>query len=182
MTDKNRTLKIVVVAVFAGASLFGFWRVMRSDHVAEPAPPASAASSAAFNPVGTSSAPQPEPDAANVGLSRPPKPQVYATATSPNQTIGLPLRPMDLEIFKVIETEEIKNVRDVFPGKPYRVTMLRDHVSGYIVVVTIDLDRNGKIDERWKLTPETVMRQASPDEKGMFLDDFTLRMGRWMPH
>lgn len=163
----------VLVAIAAVAA----WKLTRPSAVNEPPPstfvPASAAPMAPPSAAVEDAGPPP-------GRTRPPQPQTYPTATSSMQKIGAQLRPMDLDILKVIESGDIGKGQDVFPDRPYKVSMMRDHLTGYVVLVTIDLTRRGVIDERWKLTPTEATRQVA-DEKGRFLDDYVLRGGRWMP-
>jgi hypothetical protein len=112
----------------------------------------------------------------------PATPQKYETEMSPKQTLGIPLRPMDKDIFAKIENGDFKNIDDVFPDRPYRVSMVRNALDGYIVIVRVDLNRNGKIDERWRLTKEDVERTVAPADDVKYYDDFTLRIGRWIIH
>ncbi len=183
MTDSNRTVKIGVVVVVAAASVFGLWRIVRTDRVAEPTAPTFApavASPGSADGAASPSSASREEAGPPPGQTRPPKPQTYPTTTSSVKWAGVPLRPMDLEIFAMIEKGDIGDGRDVFPKRPYQVTIMRDHISGYVMLVMIDTKRSGTIDERWKLTPDSVMRQVA-DEKGRFLDDFSLRAGLWTP-
>lgn len=183
-----QALKLGAIAIVGVAAVFGIWRLSSGNKIPEPAasPPASAPTTSSGSidididaaraiAAGTGSAAVAVPDASTARA-----PQVYPTATSSMQKIGLPLRPMDLEILALIASGDIKNTKDALPNKPYRVTMVRDQISGYIISVSIDLTRSGSVDERWKLTPEQVVRHTR-DEHGKFLDDYWLRGGRWQP-
>src|SRR4051794_40267817 len=109
----SRGMKIGIGAVVGVAALFFAWRMTRGNTVVEPPPstfvPAVASSSAAASGSAAGGSSAGDPDDGVPGRDRPPKPQVYATALEPRQKFGMPLRPMDLEIFALIEKGEIKN-------------------------------------------------------------------------
>jgi hypothetical protein len=175
---KNVPMAAIVVAAVAVAG-FAAWRLTKGKPPAPDAPAWSPAAASAAPPSESGSA---NPEPMSSGRLKPPSPQIYPTAISSIQKIGMPLRPMDLDIFAMIEKGDVANPQDAFPSQPYRVSIMRDHLSGYVVLVTIDLDRNGRIDERWKLTPDAVERHTSPGPNGTFTDDFALRGGKWLPH
>ncbi len=97
----------------------------------------------------------------------------------------MPIRPMDRDIFDKITTLKLERtqMRDVFPDRPYRVAFLGSLVERRIGRVHVDLDRDGKFDERWELTKGGVVRivQADPAAGGATVT-YSLAHGRWQPH
>jgi hypothetical protein len=94
---------------------------------------------------------------------------------------------MDNDIFARIEKGDFKReeLRDVFPGRPYHVQFMGSSEENWISVVLVDLDRDGKWDERWEMKPEGVTRRVinkEEEEEGPETTPFALRPGRWLPY
>jgi hypothetical protein len=112
--------------------------------------------------------------------------QIYNTKPDP-RLHGVGLRPMDLDIFGFIGSGQLERDRmlDVFPDKPYRVRMIGSLPDHWVSVVLVDLNRDGKWDERWDLKPDdvdrTIFRRARETElAGEPADQrFALRRGLW---
>src|SRR5579871_2376012 len=53
-------------------------------------------------------------------------PQVYDTKTNPNYNIGVPMRPMDVEIFQTLATGQYSrtDLSDLYPKRPYLVKFI----------------------------------------------------------
>jgi hypothetical protein len=128
---------------------------------------------AASTPTATASAPFSE------------EPQVFDLAEDPRAKSGIPLRPMDRDIFDQITHLRIERseMRDVFPDRPYRVQFVGSVAEHHIGLVMIDLDRDGKFDERWDLKRDGVTRMVQQDPAaGGAPVKYTLSHGRWQPH
>ena len=163
-----RQLALGVGALLVGAVIGQIWRTTRTKDTASPA----ASSSATIF----------DPNAADGG-----SPQVYPVKADPRMT-GIPLRPMDREIFAALASGQLEPVHldDVFPSKPYRVSMIGSmKPRKWISVVLVDLTRDGKWDERWDLTQtdvvRTVFKKPRTDAVGADETDykFSLRQGTW---
>jgi hypothetical protein len=98
---------------------------------------------------------------------------------------GVPLRPMDADIFAAIEKGNLsrKQLLDLFPDRPYHVQLSGNSAEHWIGFALIDLHRTGKWDERWELKKDGVNRYGlgNSDEAPAGVM-FTLRAGYWIPH
>lgn len=113
------------------------------------------------------------------------QPFVFDLTENPHSHAGIQLREMDRDIFNVLTTGNFERQRmnDYFPDKPYRVRMVGSASEKRVGAVLIDLDRDGKFDERWELKPGQVNRMVFRDEAaGSQPVMFTLAHARWMPH
>ena len=79
----------------------------------------------------------------------------------------IPLREMDREILKLYAQTKAQGskavkTKDAFPGRPYKVNL---YVEGDQIRIKVDLNRNGKWDEKWSFEPGSdppvVKRQVS---------------------
>lgn len=99
---------------------------------------------------------------------------------------GVPVRPMDADIFAAIEKGNISHAQllDLFPDRPYHVKLVGNSAERTIGFVLIDLHRSGKWDEHWELkTDGTVSRRTLTDTEDSPSNVlFTLRAGYWVPH
>lgn len=98
---------------------------------------------------------------------------------------GALLRPMDSEIFEVLEKGELRreDLLEVFPNKPYRVRFVVSGGERRVISVLIDLNRDGVWDERWDIKAAGAMERwelVNGSSKDAQL--FTLWGGRWLPH
>ncbi len=94
---------------------------------------------------------------------------------------GVPLRPMDTDIFAAIEKGNLTHAQllDLFPDRPYHVKLTANGEERRVEFVLIDLERDGKWDERWALRKDQgVDRRLIGDPNIMF----TMRAGYWIPH
>jgi hypothetical protein len=109
-------------------------------------------------------------------------PQVYNYRPDGRHKAGFPLRPMDVDIFEVLEKSEYKreDMLDLFPDRPYKVQMFGSFVDHWIRAIQIDLDRDGVIDERWDLKPDAVRRTEI--KHGSPPIPAELRFGLWLPY
>jgi len=137
---------------------------------------------AGTDPAGSSSATIFDPNASDGG-----SPQQYPVKRDGHLQGGA-LRPMDEEIFAAIASGQLEQAHldDVFPSKPYRVRMVGSMAPRkWISVVFIDLQRDGKFEERWDLTTDDVVRVVFRKPRGdnFAADDadpkFSLRRGTW---
>ena len=182
-----RQLAIAAGALLVGALAGSIWRAYRAKPATESgagtassaAQPDASAASSAFSPMSSSS----------TAVIHTPGSQVYDIADDPNFKAGVALRPMDRDIFAALVDPNLdrSHLVDVFPDKPYRVRFLGSVSEHWIGLIQVDLDRDGIIDERWKLGPSEVDRFVldnsipldsglDPDKRGTH---FKLRRGRW---
>jgi hypothetical protein len=114
-----------------------------------------------------------------------PLPPHFDLAEDPKFKAGIALRPMDHDIFDKLTTLALdrSQMRDVFPDRPYRVHFIGSLAEKRIGLVMVDLNRDGKVDERWDIKSGEVVRnvQADPHANGVEVR-YTLAHGRWQPH
>jgi hypothetical protein len=141
--------------------------------------------------IGRVTSPTPEvpaPPPAQTSVSRAPEPPEapqFDLTEDPKFTVGVPLRPMDRDIFAEIVNMKLDRtrMRDVFPDRPYRVAFVGSVSERRIGVVLIDLDRDGKFDERWELKKGDVVRNVQQEPAaGETPVKYTLARGRWQVH
>jgi hypothetical protein len=116
-------------------------------------------------------------------------PQTYDYKPTEYSKTGVELRPMDIDILELIpHATEMKKEQllDVFPDRAYRVQLSKNALDNWINFVMIDLDRDGKWDEKWQLKPGEVLRYTRSEESrgtGVSSDGtpYKLRPGRWLP-
>jgi hypothetical protein len=88
------------------------------------------------------------------------------------------------EIFaKLNDIDHLKReqMNDVFPDKPYLVRFIGSVETKVIGYVFIDMDRNGKVDEKWEIRNGTV-RRTVPHDRNVPDDvdvQYSLFQGRW---
>ena len=112
-------------------------------------------------------------------------PQQFDIKEEPSFHGGVPLRPMDRDIFAVLADEHLERTRllDLFPDRPYRVRVVGSVAERRFGALNIDLDRDGKLDERWMLKGNEVVRDVPEDPTGGGQPvHYTLAHGRWQPH
>ena len=142
-------------------------------------PPAIAASTQ--NPVAAADKPAEKvPD-------KSPAPAGEVKSSSDKQTASghllLPLRPFDDEIIRLLaQPPSGDKAKDATPNRPYKVNLYAE--GGKYVRAKVDLNRNGKWDEKWSVEEkkgETVIkRQVSPsDDDTSYPDKFKLRNKQW---
>jgi hypothetical protein len=97
---------------------------------------------------------------------------------------GQALRPMDQEILaRARKGISGTKVKDAFPGEPYKVSLYADSGSA-VNRLKIDLDRDGKWDEKWSISneggQEKVKRQVAPNDDESYTVEYRLRSGSWV--
>ncbi len=109
----------------------------------------------------------------------------FDLAEVPGYHSGVELRPMDHDIFDKLVNLNLERTQmpDVFPDRPYRVAFIGSLAERRINVVMVDLDRDGKMDERWELKKGDLVRTVpkDPAAQGQAVK-YTLTHGRWQPH
>lgn len=115
------------------------------------------------------------PSPAPAPLPPPPSSPLPAPAPAP------PMRPVDQAVFRFVELPQKEAKRaDVEPRAPYRIDLLAE--DGRIVAADVDLDRDGNIDEHFRLyNPQTkrfsISRGVSPEDNGEFTEHFQWKDG-----
>lgn len=95
------------------------------------------------------------------------------------------MRPVDLAVISYLERPmPAPLIEDVSRGKPFRIDLVSE--SGRVYRALVDLDRDGKFDERWRLfDPEAkqfiVEREVSPDDDERYSEAFRWDGRRWAP-
>lgn len=91
------------------------------------------------------------------------------------------LREMDLEIMvRVAQGMTQEKIKDLFEGAAYKVNLYQEPGSTRVARLKVDLDRDGKWDEKWTLTPE-VRRAVSPGDDGAaYTAEYELQGERWI--
>jgi hypothetical protein len=129
----------------------------------------------------------PSSPAATAGPSssawQPPK---WSTEEDPRWKVGVPMRPMDRDIIAALQSGHIERTAelDLFPDKPYQVRLSGNPTMQQFRFVLVDLNRDGKWDEKWDLgEPGQIKRSVPHDPDGAGHDVmYTLVNGRWQPH
>jgi hypothetical protein len=108
--------------------------------------------------------------------------QVYDYLPSGRSKTGVPLRPMDNEIFEAIARNHftVERVLDLFPDRPYHVKLVANLATQRASGVLIDLDRDQKWDERWELRTDGCTRYVLTPQKSNESPKFTLHEGHWI--
>jgi hypothetical protein len=137
--------------------------------------------------LGRASMPVREAPAAPAPPSSEPPIQLDLTE-DPRATAGIPLRPMDRDVFAEIaratsgQLERIR-MKDLFPDRPYKVTFVGSVAERRIGLVLIDLNRDGTYEERWDLKRNDVVRSVQNDTFAEAnVVRYTLAHGRWQVH
>ena len=182
-TFRNSLLAGAVLAV-AGGFIF----------MTKPAKVEKAVVAVAKNPPVAIPEPVTTPPPQPRGLVAPPevaKPQAADAPGTSARSAKTPLRELDRELIQLYtklqaagpqSTKNTKN-KDVFPGRPYKVNL---YVEGDRVVrAKVDLNRNGKWDEKWSFEPAgdapDIRRQVSPsDDDTTYPLTYKMAGGGWV--
>ena len=115
-------------------------------------------------------------------LATPAPAQTYDYVPSGKIKGGIPLRPMDTEIFQAIERNHftLERVLDLFPDKPYHVKLVADLQTQRVVGVMVDLERDGRWDERWEMRTDGCTRHVLKSPNSNESPSFALVQGRWI--
>ncbi len=75
-----------------------------------------------------------------------------------------------------------KKQKDAFKGQPWKANVYAE--GGRVTRVKLDLDRDGKVDEKWTFdTPgdaSSVKRSVAPSDDESYTIEYRLRAGRWV--
>jgi hypothetical protein len=140
-----------------------------AQHVLVPAPAAPAQPSRERTPPPPTPAPVPAPTPT----------AAPAPVAAPQTPDGL--RPMDQEILAFVHAGMSGDkLTDAFPRKPYKVNLYRDGGGAGVSRLKIDLDRDGKWDEKWTLAPDgRVKRQVAPADDESYTESYLLDGASW---
>ena len=73
-------------------------------------------------------------------------------------------------------------IKEAFPGRAYKVSIYKDAGHAKANRVKIDLDRNGKWDEKWTIEDDgTIKRQVAPRDDEDYTIEYRLRGETWEP-
>jgi hypothetical protein len=109
----------------------------------------------------------------------------YDLEENPKFQVGARLRPLDRQIFEQLMNPDLTRERmdDLFPTLPFRVRVGGSAAEHRYGLVLIDLNRDGKWDERWVLDGQEVTRIAFTDPAtGGRETMYNLRGARWQVH
>ncbi|HKA86198.1 MAG TPA: hypothetical protein VKE22_00985 [Haliangiales bacterium] len=133
--------------------------------------PADKPAPVATEPAPVSPAPPPTPP--------PPPPQPARAPLIPGR--DAPLREMDRKILALVDksdgTSEKKNA---VPGGKYKVNLYQDAGEPKINRVKVDLNGNGKWDEKWSRDGDTWKRRIAPKDDEVYTTEVVLRGERWV--
>ena len=111
--------------------------------------------------------------------------QHFDLAEDPSFQAGVPLRPMDKDIFAALADARLERTRllDLFPDRPYKARIVGSVAERRFGGVLVDMDRDGKWDERWTLKGNEVIRLVPDDPTGGGTEiKYSLAHGRWQVH
>lgn len=120
------------------------------------------------------------------GRPAPPQPPGFAppapapaSVRAPEVEIEPELRPVDEAAMTVVEEPFAGEVRaDATPGAPFRIEVAK--AAGSSRVLRIDLDRDGRFDERWTMGAP-MHREVSPRDDGVFTERSVWTAAGWEP-
>lgn len=112
------------------------------------------------------------------------RPQEFDLTPDPNFKAGVPLRPMDKDIFAAMKDPTLTRERalDLWPDRSYRVRLIGSVPEHYFATVMIDLTRDGQGEERWTLKGGDIQRYVPHDPNANGPMIYTLAHGRWQLH
>ena len=167
---KFRTFRIVTTLGVIAAAAVGIYECTHrsSAPVVKPKPPVPAAPTPAPAPPPTPTPPPPAPTQAT------PPPQPAPPVAAPGA-----LRPVDQEILARIKAGiSGDKVTDAFKGRPYKVNLYKDAGKPGINRVKIDLDRDGKDDEKWDVDASgEIKRRVAPADDEKYTETYVLDPG-----
>jgi hypothetical protein len=127
-----------------------------------------------------------EPSSSTAPSSSAWQPPKWSTEEDPRWKVGVPLRPMDRDIIAALQSGHIERAAemDLFPDKPYQVRLAGNPEKQQFRFVLVDLNRDGKWDEKWDLgEPGQIKRNVEHDPNAIGQAVmYTLVNGRWQPH
>jgi hypothetical protein len=100
---------------------------------------------------------------------------------TPNSDGSFPLRPLDAHVL-VLQARGIggDKVKDAFPGRREKVNLYHDAGHPGVHRAKIDLDRDGRWDEKWTFQGKQIKRQVAPADDERYTQEFRLRGDRWV--
>ena len=115
-------------------------------------------------------------------------PAATTPAVAPKQQLAegeLALRKMDIDIFALLSRPMNGNrIKDAFPASAHKVNIYKDEGFAQANRLKIDLNRNGKDDEKWTIegvgADMKVKRQLSPNDDGNYSEEYRLVGGAWV--
>ena len=108
-----------------------------------------------------------------------PPPVVPALEPPPEPERVPNLRSVDEMMFSLVERAFGRESQtDVRPAEPYRIDFV--HSPGQPPQALVDLDRNGRFDERWT-HGATIAREVSPADDGVWTERYTWDGYDWVP-
>lgn len=115
-------------------------------------------------------------------LEKPPPAQTFDYIPSGKIKGGIPLRPMDTDIFEAIMRNHLtlERVLDLFPDRPYHVKLIADLQSQRVLGALIDLERDGRWDEKWEMRTDGCTRVLLTAQNSNESPSFSLVTGRWV--
>ena len=159
----NHFLAIAAVAVAAGAGIL----YVSCDGGSKPAPTASTATpdtATAKSPVA------PDKPAATDSPAAAPKPAV----------VGPSERPVDVAVMqwrgKNLGSSKLK---DASKGQPFKVSVYQDSGEKTVNRVKVDLNRNGKWDEKWTFDGDKIKRKVAPKDDEVYSESYKWADGAW---
>lgn len=114
----------------------------------------------------------------------PPSPAPRPTAAPPVRTepeVFPELRPVDEAAMSALERPlPSAIVEDASPGRPFRVRLARAADPATPGTLTIDLDRDGRFDEKWTLSTP-IARDVSPADDEQYTEHTVWSDRGWQP-
>ncbi len=72
-----------------------------------------------------------------------------------------------------------KKKKDVSKGKPFKINVYQDGGKATVNRVKVDLDRDGKWDEKWTFDGDKIKRKVSPNDDENYSDKYKWVNGAW---
>ena len=161
---KYKTFRWIVrgglIAVAAGVAIWFFTRPT-------PIPPKPVAAPVA------APAPVPAPAPAPV--------PVPVAAPTPTPSDGVPLRAGDTKILEAIKRPLSGDKgKDAVRSSGWKVNLYQDAGKKSVNRLKIDLDGDGKWDEKWTIEDDQVKRQVAPADDERYTEEWRLRGDVWV--
>jgi hypothetical protein len=168
MKLQNFVLAGVVVAVAAIGG--GYWACKSSDATKDDAPaPAKPAPEAAKAPVAPPVTPTP------------PVPSTPAKSPAESGTDDIGKRAYDDEVL-AWRTKSIAgdHLKDVTKGKPYKLDLYKDAPATTVTRAKLDLNRNGKWDEKYSFKGDAITLQRAPADDDKYTETYRWTGTGWV--
>jgi hypothetical protein len=176
---RYKTFRMVALGAAVAAAGGGAYYAFESRAGKGSARPAASAPAPASTPAPAPRAPAPVAPVAPAPAPAPvaaPAPVTPATAAPGGQ---VPLRELDRDVLTLARGART-NVKDGLPGRPYKVNLFVDAGSSTVNRLKLDLDRDGKWDEKWSFEADgRVKRQVAPADDENYTDSYVLDGNAW---